>query len=546
MSSKLPADATSVPEKEPITINESRQYTALAKKALSFQKRQKFTNVCCITLCPLIMVVISAGLGALIQTLIARSTVVYEYIYCSNIDNMDANNVPFWDTSDWRLKNISTAGIPGAKLSELYTTNWFIYLVLSTTRGPGAALALSKKPCTYWFGEQYPNSALYEKPTVAVGNLVKDSSYLPQPRIGWLQTLTNATTVALTINIFNQHQQRAWAVIGADVSVDLNAIGVKPQATPLSVVQFLTLPPQPLFTPPNATSNGLLNTIPTKYYVSLTSATNFTNISFIPVPFYNLVSTPAGQNDLDDIIASGIRNATEEIKRLDKTGLTGRNTTRYNQVFVEAAKLLSPLPHGSIYFQKIDHASKSYKYTLSFGEDDRLVSSSNFPPAGRRLLLHQTQLSNAILRTGNVSSLSTAQITQGLRLMPQLTNTELKLSFGGVIGGILYPFGVSFLLPIFAIMLVSEKEKRILVMMKMNGMKNFPYYVSHYVTFFVMYVVSSFIFLVSGAIGKLTMFTLTGPGLLVWMFFLWGHNQIALAFFFANFFNKSRFALSIL
>ena len=63
--------------KEPITINESRQYTSLAKKALSFQKRQKFTNICCITLCPLIMVVISAGLGGLIQTLITRSTVIY-------------------------------------------------------------------------------------------------------------------------------------------------------------------------------------------------------------------------------------------------------------------------------------------------------------------------------------------------------------------------------------------------------------------------------------------------------------------------------------
>ena len=465
---------------------------------------------------------------------------------------MNSNNVPYWDTSDWRLQNISSTGIPGTKLASLITSNWAIITSFSTTRAPGATNAIAKRPCSYWFGEQYPNSTLYERPTGAAGNLIKDSAYLPQPFIGWFQTLTNITTPSSTINIFNTHQQRAWALVSADASVDLSLVGAKPSASSLNPTQFLTLPPQPLFDAPNATNRGLLNTIPTRYYVSLTSATNFTNISFIPVPYYNQTSTPGGPNDLDDLIATGILNAIEEIKKIDKTGLQGRSTARYNEVFIEAAKILGPLPQGSIYFQKIDPATKSYKYTLSFGEDDRLVSSSNFPPAGRRLILHQTHLSNAILRTSNVSSFATAQITQGFRLMPQVTTTELKLSFGGVIGGILYPFGVSFLLPIFAIMLVGEKEKRILVMMKMNGMKTFPYYISHYgilyltiVTFFVLYCVSTFIFLVSGYVGKLTLFTLTQTGLLVWMFFLWGHNQIALAFFFATFFNKSRFALSI-
>ena len=509
--------------KQPITINESRQYTALAKKALSFQKRQRFTNICCITLCPLIMVVISAGLGGLIQTLITRSSVIYEYIYCSNVDNMNSNNVPYWDTSDWRLKNVSSSDIPGARLASLITSNWAIITVFSTTRQPGATQAFAKRPCSYWFGEQYPAGILYERPTAAVGNLLKDSSYLPQPLVGWFSTLTNITTSSSTINIFNTHQQRAWAVIGADAGVDLGVLGGKGQQASLSVSEFLALPAQPLFTPPNGTNSGLLDTIPTRYYVSLQSVSNFSNISFVPVPFYNRISTPGGLNDLDDIIAAGILNATEEIKKLDKLGLQSRNTSRYNEVFIEAAKILAPLPQGTIYFQKLDHLAKKYKYVLGFGEDDRLVSSSNFPPAGRRLLLHQTQLSNAILRTGNVSSFGTAQITQGFRLMPQVVNTELKLSFGGIIGGILYPFGVSFLLPIFAIMLVGEKEKRILVMMKMNGMKNFPYYVSHYVTFFIMYVISTFIFLVSGAVGKLTLFTLTETGLLVWMFFLWGN-----------------------
>lgn len=44
----------------------SRQGAALAMKALSFQKRQCFTNCCCIAACPLLMVLISAILGTVI------------------------------------------------------------------------------------------------------------------------------------------------------------------------------------------------------------------------------------------------------------------------------------------------------------------------------------------------------------------------------------------------------------------------------------------------------------------------------------------------
>jgi hypothetical protein len=47
-----------------------------------------------------------------------------------------------------------------------------------------------------------------------------------------------------------------------------------------------------------------------------------------------------------------------------------------------------------------------------------------------------------------------------------------------MVGRILYPFGVSFLLPIFVITLVKEKEDRILVMMRMVSYQ-FYYRVYH-------------------------------------------------------------------
>mgnify|MGYP006940061629 CR=1 FL=1 len=51
--------------------------------------------------------------------------------------------------------------------------------------------------------------------------------------------------------------------------------------------------------------------------------------------------------------------------------------------------------------------------------------------------------------------------------MPLNTTTKLSIAIGAFVGQILYPFGVSFLLPVFVVSIVKEKEERILIMMKM-------------------------------------------------------------------------------
>lgn len=106
--------------------------------------------------------------------------------------------------------------------------------------------------------------------------------------------------------------------------------------------------------------------------------------------------------------------------------------------------------------------------------------------------------------------------------MPQVGSTKFNVAFGSLIGGTLYPFGVSFLLPLFVIVLVQEKEYRILVMMKMNGIKSWTYYLSHYITFYVLYVISTFLFLITGKGMDLSFFTTTETGVLVLLFFVWG------------------------
>lgn len=79
---------------------------------------------------------------------------------------------------------------------------------------------------------------------------------------------------------------------------------------------------------------------------------------------------------------------------------------------------------------------------------------------------------------------------------------------------------------------------RILIMMRMNGMKEWTYYLSHYITFTILYWISIFVFVIVGTAFKITLFTLTSPSVLYLIFFIWGNNLISLSFFFASFFSR--------
>eukprot|EP00160_Parvularia_atlantis_P010481 Unigene2049_Nuclearia_a/m.6373 Unigene2049_Nuclearia_a/g.6373 ORF Unigene2049_Nuclearia_a/g.6373 Unigene2049_Nuclearia_a/m.6373 type:complete len:631 (-) Unigene2049_Nuclearia_a:124-2016(-) len=144
------------------------------------------------------------------------------------------------------------------------------------------------------------------------------------------------------------------------------------------------------------------------------------------------------------------------------------------------------------------------------------------------------------------SSLPGVSLTQGLRIFPTNANTGLdNFPIGSFIGQILYPFGVSFLFPVFLLNLVKDKEERILVMMKMNGLKLPVYWLSEYIHFYILHIICTAVFIVTGFIFRLPFFTLTAPGVYVLLFFLWGHVQIIMAFLLSSFFQRSRYALLV-
>ena len=388
-------------------------------------------------------------------------------------------------------------------------------------------------------------------------NVSRDASYLSQPLSSWLsllalrnQSITNATTQL----IFSKAQMQTWMYIGFDSeNVKLSDIGEKSKQNPINPFAFASLPDNvgPLFTSQQNTSAGLLDTIPTRFYAS------FSDDFIYPVPYYNF-STPIGGSgdDIDNLIAASLNLIIQNIAKLDKSALFGNNLTLKNQVYTKASALTANLPHGGIYFTKINHDTKSYAWNFHVGNNRRLRAVATWPNPGIRMLLQHVFLSNAILRTSNRTFFGNSQITQGFRVLPQIENTKLQVNVAGPIGVILFPFGVSFLLPIFSLILVQEKELRILIMMKMNGMKEWTYYISHYVTFTILYWISILAFMIAGTAMKISLFTLTSKSVLILIFFIWGNNLISLAFFFASFFSRygcslflicrTRFALTLI
>ncbi|KAH9249115.1 hypothetical protein BASA81_013188 [Batrachochytrium salamandrivorans] len=516
-----------------IQVGPSRQISALARKAVSFQKRQMFTNICCIGVCPLMMVIISAGLGSLISNLIAHGSAITESVRCANVSAMSYPGIPNWN---------ATIGLPllprsnlwtAATMDNLYQTNYDVVINFNLDGPPGAATASFQHPCVFWYGENYPKSPIYEKDPGATGNAIRDSTYTAEPAGGWFTALvTGLASGAIDGGAFQRFiglQLRSWSLYSAADADTLSRLGSKSLQPPIPIQTLLTTSNTSAFVSPLADpAVGILGTIPTRYWVDLGDGSmsggggNALNVQ--PVPWYNYSS--GTDNDLDDAISAALRKVIFDISQVDKSAIVGgakNNITATNELFLKIGKILNALPHGAVFFNKVDHANKQYSWNYHYGNDIRLTATSNFPVPGERLLHQQTQLDNAILRNSNSTTFGSASITQGLRIFPHIASSKLDLPFGGLIGSILYPFGVSFLLPVFCVILVQEKEYRVLVMMQMNGLKSIWYYTSQYITFYILFSISTAIFLIAGRLSKLTLFTLTSPGVTL--------------------FNKSRFAL---
>ncbi|KAF9413059.1 hypothetical protein BGZ94_000850 [Podila epigama] len=520
-------------EHSPRSGRKSYQFRALGRKTLSYQRRQVFVNVCCIGLCPILMVLIAGAMGIAITQLINNLGNPSDYLLCSDVDAMTAKGfplVPSFSKEEVNFPSSPGSSIPNAPSdATIKHVNWYI---VPGELGIGGAPTITADSCVWWFEKDYPFSSPYAKdPNITTPGANLDSTYKPQPQGGWLGPQQLMAPIELTT------QQ----VFAQSLSADQTGgkAGTRPREAQIP-------PTLEALTQLNKTyGTGLLGAMDTRYYVNLTrSSDGTTGLGGIqPLPFFEQV---AGSGyDVDDALTGRIRVLIGDLALVNKSAIRRKDPepAQLVEYYARIGSIVQNMPMGALIFNAIDAAARKFDYTLQVGTDVRLSRAANYPDRGFRLMQQQTALTNAILKTS--ATANQTKITHGFRGMPQLFSTKTEIPIASLVGRILYPFGVSFLLPIFVITLVKEKEDRILVMMRMSGLKSITYYVAHYIHFYILHIISSIMFIIAGVAFRMPFFTKVEPGVFILLFFFWGHVQIALAFFLSCFFSKSRTALVI-
>lgn len=77
---------------------------------------------------------------------------------------MDLNNVPNLNLAYDGVSITSSEGITAATTNETKHVNFNLLPVFSRNGPPGASIFSFQQPCVHWFGENYPNSDIYERP----------------------------------------------------------------------------------------------------------------------------------------------------------------------------------------------------------------------------------------------------------------------------------------------------------------------------------------------------------------------------------------------
>ncbi|OZJ06092.1 hypothetical protein BZG36_01131 [Bifiguratus adelaidae] len=601
--STFPVTETVLADKSPRPVK-SYQIRALTRKTLAYQKRQYVVNICCVALCPLLMVVVSWLLGFIITMLVVNTSPPSVFITCSDQNATNAQGIALGVTDNSTLPGVPISQYPKAPNDAKYI-NFTNYKVIPQTLGPQISAG-----CVWWFEHDYEYRAPYENNPQIANAFRRDSTFQPDPQGGWFSVQNLAYPIDLS-----QSQTSPWAYVwdntgvnsgakpqlpsvsipggiqgvatlagglsggsaggnplaatGGNASAALNPsaiIGANPQYA--QIAQFLPyLPigqnanysgPQPgqagFPWPNDTTSTGLLGSIDLNLYANITinNATSdptqrYVLSDFQPVPYFIKIDSSEPRSNTTSYLTAKIRDTINQLSTVNKSALLDSNPPPEVtlEFYANIASIVTEMPWGALIFDAINTDAKTWNYTLQYGTDSRLANAASFPSRGFRQMVQQSMLSNAFMRASNASALANATITHGYRVMPDYYSSQVNIPIATLAGRVLYPFGVSFLLPIFVIILVREKEERILVMMKMNGLKVRTYYMTHYLHFYSLHVLSTLVFIIAGFACQMELFTRTQPGVYLLLFFIWGFTQNALAFFFAAFFNKNRTALVV-
>ncbi|OMJ19519.1 ABC transporter A family member 9 [Smittium culicis] len=536
----------------------SYQLRALARSKLSYQKRQYKVNICCVAICPLMMVAIGGIIGILIKNLVAKSFPKTDFLMCSNQNASDAFNLPLSRNNINLLPTVDPSTIPHSSSSKTYYATNFYLLPFTISDSTGQSrpytLADTQPSCVWAYDKNYNFSNPYlVNPNVSLSARL-DATNKPDPLGGWLNTnFMRANPLRLLLN-----QQIPWMIVkdpssNAGFRNKINPITMTPSDfSPSSLISGSAIQD---FLSSNSTKSiisnnqgsGFLNQANTNFFLNINPSNSSATYSFLPVPwFQQSASSTSSPADLDDELATYIRATLKGFESIDPSVFNAKSGNASDSdslnallyYFGNTSSISSQMPWGALYFNNADSASRNWDYILQVGENLQISNAGNVPSIIERMFTQQTILGNSFLRDSLKKT--EASIVHLLRAMPQVFVYEFTIPIGSLIGSSLYPFGVSFLISIFVLILVKEKEERILVMMQMNGLKYSYYYISHYIHFFILTVWSSIFFLIGGKAFKLEMFTKTSLALLIILLLIWGNVIISISFFLSSLFKRSR------
>ena len=134
-------------------------------------------------------------------------------------------------------------------------------------------------------------------------------------------------------------------------------------------------------------------------------------------------------------------------------------------------------------------------------------------------------------------------IVSGLQLMPiALEDNEENIQrIINVVGTIFYPMSISLLMPLFMYNIVIEKERQLIEIMRINGLKMRNYWISYFIFNYILYLITIIFFIIFGTyVFGLNLFKDSSFLLIFLTVFIWGFAQIGLAYFFQAFLSNGR------
>ncbi|OLY82583.1 ABC transporter A family member 9 [Smittium mucronatum] len=539
-------------------VRKSYQFRALLRSKLSYQKRQFKVNICCVAICPFMMVAVGGIIGIILKNLISKKYPRSNYLMCSNESALNNYNLPLSRTNLAALPKADTSNVPNSISDQTYyvLNSYLLPISISDSSGQTRPFKIkdNSPSCVWAFDKNYEFSNPYLlNPNVSLSQRI-DSTDKPDPLGGWLNTVfLSQNAIKLVLN-----QKIPWMLVrdapsgGAGyrnrlppVKIPLSAISQSGLASGSIFQDYLASNSTRSLIQSNGGS-GLLNQIDTKFYVNIISSNNTIPYTFQPVPWFQPVqgNSPTHE-DVDDEIASLIKSTLSGYQSLDPSifnAISGNSSdsdsiTPLLYYYGNTSSITAEMPWGALVFNKADPDNREWNYTLQIGDNPQISNAGSIPTVVERMVNQQASLGNGFLRSSLKNS--EAGIIHLLRAMPQIYIYEFGFPIGSLIGSSLYPFGVSFLISVFVLIIVKEKEDRILVMMQMNGLKLSYYYLSHYLHFFILSLWSFVFFLISGRIFKLEMFNQSSIGVLVILLIIWANAMISVSFFLSSIFKKS-------